>query len=113
MATELTDLMAKMTTDLWERTKQIKTTAIIEAKKAEFLARNTIDCKNQALGDKMDQGDNTDKIINVMDKRIKANLATKKGKEKEKEKAMRKNLRAASEPRRQRPQRMVLSLIHI
>ena len=90
MATELTDLMAKLTTYLWERTKQVTTTATIEAKKAEFLARNTIDCKNQALGDRMDQGDDTDKITNMMDKRITANLATKKGKEREKEKVMRK-----------------------
>ena len=103
VATELTDLMAKLTKDLWEKTTKVKTTATIKAKKAEFLARDTIDRKNQELGDKMDQGDDDDKIINIVDKRVAANLATKKGKEKEKEKAMRKNLRAASEPRRQRP----------
>ena len=51
----------------------------------------------------MDQGNDDDKITNIVDKRVAANLATKEGKEKEKEKAMQKNLRAASETRRQRP----------
>ena len=103
MATELTDLMAKLTTDVQEKTAKVKTTANIKAKTAAFLKRNTIDRKNQALGDKMDQGNDDDKITNIVDKRVAANLSTKEGKEKEKERAMQKNLRAASETRRQRP----------
>ena len=49
VATELADLMAKLTTDLWEKTKKVKTTASIEAKKAAFLERNIIVRKGQRL----------------------------------------------------------------
>lgn len=84
MGIELTNVMADLTTDLWEKTEKVKTTASIEGKNASFLERNAIDRKNQAVGDKMDEVNHDAKIANIVDKRVKANLAKKKGKGKEK-----------------------------